>query len=51
MFPCGYFVGHKFVLVGTSWVSVFSRRNFVGPKYIFAGLSWVPIFSPWVVCG
>ena len=51
MFPCGYFVSHKFVLVGTSWISFFSRRNFVGPKYIFAGLSWVPIFSPWVVCG
>ena len=53
---CGYFVGLKFLAVGTSWVQEFflcpflgskisSRGYIMNPKIFLVGLSRVQIFS------
>ena len=56
----GYFVGHKFFLVGISWVPIFfswvfrssqffSRGYFVRPNFFLVGISWVQNLFSWVI--
>lgn len=40
----GQFVGPEFVLVGISWVSIFSSGYFMGPKFFPVGISGVQNF-------